>query len=111
MDLFTEEVPLASKNFLKLCKIKYYNNCLFFNVQRDFIAQCGDPTGTGTGGSSIYGWVPPSPPLCPQQCPPSPYPGAPWSQTMLCVGCGGRRGGKVGARWRWGEGGGGDDDD
>ncbi len=55
VDLFCDDVPLASKNFLKLCKIKYYNNCLFFNVQRDFIAQCGDPTGTGVGGQSIYG--------------------------------------------------------
>ena len=56
IDLF-EETPLAAKNFLKLCKIKYYNNCLFFNVQRDFIAQCGDPTATGKGGSSVYGYV------------------------------------------------------
>jgi peptidyl-prolyl cis-trans isomerase-like 4 len=38
-----------------LCKIKYYNNCLFYNVQRNFIAQTGDPTGTGKGGESIWG--------------------------------------------------------
>lgn len=39
----------------RLCKIKYYNNCLFYNVQRNFIAQTGDPTNTGKGGDSIYG--------------------------------------------------------
>ncbi|CAL5394835.1 unnamed protein product [Camellia sinensis] len=34
--------------------IKYYNGCLFHTVQKDFTAQTGDPTGTGTGGDSIY---------------------------------------------------------
>jgi peptidyl-prolyl cis-trans isomerase-like 4 len=57
VDLYTTECPLASKNFLKLCKLKYYNGCLFFNVQRDFVVQCGDPTGTGKGGNSVYGCV------------------------------------------------------
>lgn len=55
VDLFVDDTPLAAKNFLKLCKIKYYNNNLFFNVQTNFIAQCGDPTGTGKGGTSVYG--------------------------------------------------------
>lgn len=41
--------------FIRLCKIKYYNNCLFYNVQRNFIAQTGDPTNTGKGGESVYG--------------------------------------------------------
>lgn len=40
-----------------MCRVKYYNNCLFHNVQRNFIAQTGDPTGTGKGGESIYGCV------------------------------------------------------
>jgi len=35
-------------------RIKYYNNCLFHSVQRDFIAQTGDPTGTGSGGESVW---------------------------------------------------------
>ncbi len=39
----------------RLCKIKYYNNCLFYNVQRNFIAQSGDPTNSGKGGESIWG--------------------------------------------------------
>ena len=50
VDLFVDECPRTSENFLKLCKSKAYNNCLFFNVQPGFIAQSGDPTGTGTGG-------------------------------------------------------------
>ncbi|KAM8832485.1 peptidyl-prolyl cis-trans isomerase-like 4 [Spinachia spinachia] len=54
IDLFTEERPKTCLNFLKLCKIKYYNYCLIHNVQRDFIVQTGDPTGTGRGGESIY---------------------------------------------------------
>ncbi|KAK7907552.1 hypothetical protein WMY93_016164 [Mugilogobius chulae] len=54
VDLFTEERPKACLNFLKLCKIKYYNFSLIHNVQRDFIIQTGDPTGTGRGGESVY---------------------------------------------------------
>ncbi|GAY42423.1 hypothetical protein CUMW_066740, partial [Citrus unshiu] len=64
VDLFVDKCPLTTKNFLKLCKydsirsldtqIKYYNGCLFHTVQKDFTAQTGDPTGTGTGGDSVY---------------------------------------------------------
>ncbi|KAL3052992.1 peptidyl-prolyl cis-trans isomerase-like 4 [Trematomus bernacchii] len=54
IDLFTEERPKTCLNFLKLCKIKYYNYCLIHNVQRDFIVQTGDPTGTGRGGEAVY---------------------------------------------------------
>ncbi|XP_022730139.1 peptidyl-prolyl cis-trans isomerase CYP59 isoform X2 [Durio zibethinus] len=54
VDLYTDKCPLTCKNFLKLCKIKYYNGCLFHTVQKDFTAQTGDPTGTGSGGDSVY---------------------------------------------------------
>lgn len=54
IDLFTKECPLASTNFLKLCKLKYYNNCLVHNIVPGFIAQTGDPTGSGRGGDSVY---------------------------------------------------------
>ena len=33
----------------------YYNGTIFHRVVKDFIAQGGDPTGTGQGGESIYG--------------------------------------------------------
>ncbi|KAJ4461424.1 putative Peptidyl-prolyl cis-trans isomerase CYP59 [Paratrimastix pyriformis] len=55
IDLFCDDCPLACKNFLKLCKIHYYNQCLFHNVQHNYIVQTGDPSGTGLGGESIYG--------------------------------------------------------
>lgn len=42
IDLYTKDCPKACINFIKLCKIKYYNNCLFHNIQKDYIAQCGD---------------------------------------------------------------------
>lgn len=57
VDLFIDERPQTCKNFLKLCKIKYYNFCLFHSIQANFIAQTGDPTGIGTGGESVYGIV------------------------------------------------------
>ncbi len=43
-----------------LRRIKYYNNVLFHKVERNFIVQTGDPTGTGKGGSSINGCAPSS---------------------------------------------------
>ncbi len=55
IDLFTASAPRASLNFLKLCKLGAYRGCLFFNVQQGFVAQTGDPTGTGRAGSSVYG--------------------------------------------------------
>ncbi|KYN15232.1 PREDICTED: peptidyl-prolyl cis-trans isomerase-like 4 [Trachymyrmex cornetzi] len=57
VDLYTEERPQTTRNFLKLCKLKYYNWNLFHSVQTNFIAQTGDPTGTGKGGESVYGIV------------------------------------------------------
>ncbi|XP_054717818.1 peptidyl-prolyl cis-trans isomerase-like 4 [Uloborus diversus] len=54
VDLYLKERPNTCLNFLKLCKIKYYNMCLFHKVERNFIAQSGDPTGTGRGGGSIF---------------------------------------------------------
>ncbi|GBG68377.1 hypothetical protein CBR_g2920 [Chara braunii] len=54
VDLFVDECPMTCKNFLKLCKIKYYHNCLFHTIQKDFLVQTGDPTNTGTGGDSMY---------------------------------------------------------
>ncbi|KAH9458428.1 hypothetical protein MJO28_005497 [Puccinia striiformis f. sp. tritici] len=60
IDLDVELCPRTSENFLKLCKIYYYNFCSFFNVQKDFIAQTGDPSDLGTGGESIYARLKPS---------------------------------------------------
>lgn len=55
VDLFLKERPKATLNFLKLCKLKYYNFNLFHTIQSGFIAQTGDPSGSGDGGSSVWG--------------------------------------------------------
>ena len=52
--LFPEEAPLAVENFLKLAEKGYYDGVIFHNVIADFLIQSGDPTGTGSGGNSIY---------------------------------------------------------
>ena len=54
MDLYTATRPKLCRNFLKLCKVKFYNFCLFHNVQPRFMAQTGDPEGTGRGGESVF---------------------------------------------------------
>ncbi|MFH4973595.1 hypothetical protein AB6A40_000304 [Gnathostoma spinigerum] len=54
IDLFVDERPKCCLNFLKLCKIKYYNLCQFYLVEQNYIAQTGDPSGTGSGGESIF---------------------------------------------------------
>lgn len=43
LDLFIDEVPILAANFLKLCKIKYYNNSIFHSVEKNFIARTGLP--------------------------------------------------------------------
>lgn len=50
----SQDCPKTTQNFLKLAKIKYYNNCIFHNVQKDMLAQSGDPTWSGNGGESVY---------------------------------------------------------
>lgn len=84
IDLEVDSCPKTCENFLKLCKVYYYNLNAFFNgmfvgflsltlsflsysdqiiitiiiiVSKDFLAQAGDPTATGTGGESIWSFV------------------------------------------------------
>jgi peptidyl-prolyl cis-trans isomerase B (cyclophilin B) len=52
---FPKEAPKAVENFIGLSKKGYYNNLIFHRVIKDFMIQGGDPTGTGTGGQSIWG--------------------------------------------------------
>ena len=44
VDLLVKERPRTCFNFIKLCKVKFYNCCLFHRIERDFIAQSGDPS-------------------------------------------------------------------
>uniref|UniRef100_A0A7E4WAE7 Peptidyl-prolyl cis-trans isomerase n=1 Tax=Panagrellus redivivus TaxID=6233 RepID=A0A7E4WAE7_PANRE len=55
VDLFIKERANCCRNFLKLCKIKYYNLCQIMTIEQDYIFQTGDPTNTGRGGESIFG--------------------------------------------------------
>lgn len=55
IEIFCDLVPKAAKNFLALCAKGYYDNTIFHRNIKGFIIQGGDPTGTGKGGSSIYG--------------------------------------------------------
>ncbi len=51
---FEEEAPKAVENFITHAKEGYYDGLLFHRVIADFMIQSGDPTGTGTGGTSIW---------------------------------------------------------
>ena len=50
IDLFEDKVPLTVENFINLSKSGFYNNVGFHRIIPGFMAQTGDPTGTGTGG-------------------------------------------------------------
>lgn len=49
IELWSKETPLACRNFVQLCLEGYYNGTMFHRIVPDFIAQGGDPTGTGEG--------------------------------------------------------------
>lgn len=55
IELWSKETPKACRNFVQLCMEGYYDETIFHRVVKGFIAQGGDPSGTGTGGESIYG--------------------------------------------------------
>ncbi|PNF33090.1 hypothetical protein B7P43_G15844 [Cryptotermes secundus] len=55
LKLFAKECPRAVENFCVHSKNGYYNGHIFHRVIKGFMVQTGDPTGTGTGGQSIWG--------------------------------------------------------
>jgi len=55
LELYWQHAPKTCRNFQELAKRGYYNNTTFHRVISDFMVQGGDPTGTGRGGTSIYG--------------------------------------------------------
>jgi len=55
LELDTEHAPRAVWNFIQLSKKGYYDDVKFHRNIRNFMLQGGDPTGTGKGGSSIWG--------------------------------------------------------
>ncbi len=50
LNLFQDEVPVTVNNFVFLALHKYYDGIVFHRVLEGFMAQTGDPTGTGRGG-------------------------------------------------------------
>jgi len=54
LELWAQQIPLTCRNFLQHCLDGYYDNTIFHRLIPAFILQGGDPTGTGSGGESIY---------------------------------------------------------
>ncbi len=50
IELFAKEAPVTVNNFVFLARDGYYDQVTFHRVIADFMAQSGDPTGTGSGG-------------------------------------------------------------
>lgn len=55
IELYWKHAPNTCRNFAELTRRGYYNGTVFHRIIRDFMIQGGDPTGTGRGGTSIYG--------------------------------------------------------
>lgn len=54
LELFAKDVPVTVNNFVFLARQGYYDNTTFHRVIPDFMAQGGDPTGTGYGTPGYY---------------------------------------------------------
>lgn len=50
IDLFEDRTPATVNNFVFLALHRYFEGIVFHRVLEDFMAQTGDPTGTGRGG-------------------------------------------------------------
>jgi len=55
VDLFAQQAPVTVNNFIFLARDGFYDGTTFHRVIKGFMAQGGDPTGTGTGGPG-YQW-------------------------------------------------------
>ncbi len=50
LDLFEDVAPITVNSFVFLAKQGFYDGTTFHRVLQDFMAQGGDPSGTGSGG-------------------------------------------------------------
>lgn len=55
IDLFADRAPISVNNFVFLARDGFYDNVIFHRVLDGFMAQGGDPTGSGRGGPG-YRW-------------------------------------------------------
>ena len=53
--LLAQAAPKACENFKGLVSKGYYNGLIFHRIIKNFMIQGGDPTGTGSGGASVWG--------------------------------------------------------
>jgi len=53
VELYADKAPKTVNNFVFLAREGFYDGVTFHRVIRNFMAQGGDPTGTGTGGSDL----------------------------------------------------------
>ncbi|KAN0047606.1 hypothetical protein ACTA71_001989 [Dictyostelium dimigraforme] len=54
IQLHCDLAPKACENFLLLSESGYYNGVTFHRLIKNFMIQGGDPTGSGSGGQSIW---------------------------------------------------------
>jgi cyclophilin family peptidyl-prolyl cis-trans isomerase len=50
LELFADKAPQTVNNFVFLARQGFYDGTIFHRVIQDFMAQGGDPTGSGSGG-------------------------------------------------------------
>jgi len=55
LELLPEFAPKAVWNFTRLAQRGYYRSVAFHRSIKNFMIQGGDPTGTGRGGTSVWG--------------------------------------------------------
>jgi cyclophilin family peptidyl-prolyl cis-trans isomerase len=50
VELFADKAPITVNSFVTLARYHYFDGISCHRIIPGFVAQCGDPTGTGTGG-------------------------------------------------------------
>lgn len=55
VELFDKDAPKTVENFLRLVNSGYFDCLTIHRIAKDFVIQGGDPTGTGSGGMSVFG--------------------------------------------------------
>lgn len=55
IELYADKAPKTVENFVGLSMKGYYDGIIFHRVIDSFMIQGGDPTGSGTGGKSLFG--------------------------------------------------------
>lgn len=54
LEIHCDITPRTAFNFVNLCNKNYYDHCMIHRLIPGFMMQTGDPTGTGSGGESVW---------------------------------------------------------